>query len=49
MEIGIKIEESVRIETVQIKEKSQEFEIDLSSRPDEVKLDPELWLLHNVQ
>lgn len=49
LEIGIKYGESVEIETIQIQQKSQEFEIDLSSRPDDVKLDPELWLLYEVK
>ncbi len=49
LEIEIKIGETVQIEKVQVEEKSQEFEIDLSSRPDEVKLDPELWLLYEVK
>jgi aminopeptidase N len=47
LEIGIKTGETIQIETLQINKKTQKFEIDLSSSPDEVILDPNLWLLYS--
>lgn len=45
LEIGIIENGKTRIETVQIGAKTESFEVTAESKPDEVILDPEVWLL----
>lgn len=45
LEIGIIKGNQMEIETVQVDTKSKTFEIALDTKPDEVVLDPEFWLL----
>ncbi len=45
LEIGIKKNGEIRIETVQVDNNQKTFEIPLANEPDEVVLDPEVWLL----
>jgi len=35
----------VKMETIEVKDKSTIFEIELESKPEEVVIDPEVWLL----
>lgn len=45
LEIGIVNGKQMKTEVVNINEKSEQFEIELAVRPDNVVLDPEVWLL----
>ena len=38
--------DEIRIEAVQVNEKSSKFEIELEDSPDKVEIDPEFWLLY---
>lgn len=49
LEIGITTGDTQKIETFQIDKSSQKFEIDLKTQPDDILLDPELWLLFDVK
>jgi len=46
IEFGIMTGDEIRIEAVQMNEKSAKFEIELEDRPDKVEIDPEFWLLY---
>jgi aminopeptidase N len=45
LEIGIINGKEIRIETFMIDEKSETFEIPMDAKPEDLVLDPELWLL----
>jgi len=45
VEFGIKHDGQVKMETIEVKDKSTIFEIELESKPEEVVIDPEVWLL----
>ncbi len=45
LEIGIKTNAATQIQKVQVKNNSETFELSVETRPDEVVLDPEAWLL----
>lgn len=45
IEFIIKNEGVIKMETIEVKDKSTIFEIELESKPEEVVIDPEVWLL----
>jgi aminopeptidase N len=45
LEIGIISGKEIKMETFMIDEKSETLEIAINTKPDDVLLDPELWLL----
>ena len=46
IEFGIVTGGEIRIEAVQVNEKTTKFEIELEDSPDKVEIDPEFWLLY---
>ncbi len=45
LEIGIIIDGKTRIETLEVSQKNEVFEIKTATKPDDIILDPEVWLL----
>ncbi|MEQ9404164.1 MAG: M1 family aminopeptidase [Cyclobacteriaceae bacterium] len=45
LEFGIKTRDGMRIETIQVSQKSQSFEIALETKPVSIEADPGVWLL----
>ncbi len=45
LEIGIKTNGKMRVDTLQVNDNRQTFEIPSDTKPEEVTLDPEVWLL----
>ena len=49
LELGVMIDGKMQIETVMVDEQEETLEIDMASKPDNVILDPETWLLFEVK
>ena len=45
LEMGIKVDGKTLLKTIEIAERSEVFEIETTSRPESITLDPDLWLL----